>query len=122
MTQKDPSKPKGEFPSKKHQFSSTNQPATQGRPKGRRNVSSVLKDLLSEQDKQLGGIGEFGSPVAQMLLKIAFGTESSDESKLKAIREILDRIEGKVEQNIRVGSTEPTWIAGDKQEEEDGEE
>ena len=43
---------------------------------------------------------------------------SSDESKLKAIREILDRIEGKVEQNIRVGSTEPTWIAGTDTEED----
>jgi hypothetical protein len=118
MTQKDTSKPKGEFPSKENQFSSTNQPIKRGRNKGSRNVSSVLKDLLSEQDKQLGGVGEFGSPVAQMLLKIAFGTESSDESKLKAIREILDRIEGKVEQNIRVGSTEPTWIAGTDTEED----
>ena len=111
-------KPKGEFPSKQHQFSSTNQPAKRGRNKGSRNVSTVLKDLLSEQDKQLGGIGEFGSPVAQMLLKIAFGTDSTDSDKLKAIREILDRIEGKVEQNIRVGSTEPTWLNNKTQDNE----
>ena len=106
-------KPKGEFPSKENQFSSTNQPAKRGRNKGSRNVSTVLKELLAEQDKQLGGEGECGSPVAQMLLKIAFGTDSTDADKLKAIREILDRIEGKVEQNIRVGSTQPTWISGE---------
>ena len=53
-----------------------------------------------------------------MLIKIAFGKDSTDNDKLKAIREILDRIEGKAEQNIRIGSQSPTWL---NQEESDNE-
>ena len=40
------------FPNKATQFSSTNQPKKNGRPKGRRNVATVLKELLSTQDKK----------------------------------------------------------------------
>ena len=109
---------KGEFPNKATQFTSTNQPAKRGRNKGSRNVSTVLKELLSEQDKTIGGVGDFGAPLARMLIKIAFGKDSTDNDKLKAIREILDRIEGKAEQNIRIGSQSPTWL---NQEESDNE-
>ena len=51
------------FPNKATQFSSTNQPKKNGRPKGRRNVATVLKELLSTQDTNMGGEGDFGSPI-----------------------------------------------------------
>ena len=100
----------GEFPNKATQFSSENQPEKQGRTKGSRNVATVLKELLSTQDKQLGGEGDFGSPLAKMLLKIAFDKNSSNNDKLKAIKEIIDRVEGKSEQNIVINTQPPSWI------------
>ena len=100
----------GEFPNKKTQFSKTNQPEGRGRPKGSRNVATVLKELLSAQDKQIGGDGDFGSPLAKMLLKIAFDKDSSNNDKLKAIREILDRVEGNAEQVISINTKPPSWI------------
>ena len=100
----------GEFPNKATQFSKDNQPEGRGRPKGSRNVATVLKELLALQDKELGGVGDFGSPLAKMLLKIAFDKESSNGDKLKAIKEILDRVEGKAEQNISINTQPPSWI------------
>jgi len=100
----------GDFPNKATQFSKENQPEGRGRPKGSRNVATVLKELLSTQDKQLGGDGDFGSPLAKMLLKIAFDKESSNNDKLKAIKEILDRVEGKSEQTITLNTQPPSWI------------
>ena len=47
------------FPNKSTQFSSENQPEKRGRPKGRRNVATVLKELLATQDENMGGIGDF---------------------------------------------------------------
>ena len=38
------------FPNKATQFSSENQPEKRGRPKGRRNVATVLKELLATQE------------------------------------------------------------------------
>ena len=98
------------FPNKSTQFSSTNQPEKRGRPKGVRNVATVLKELLSTQDTNMGGIGDFGSPLAKMLIKIAFSNDSNNNDKLKAIKEILDRIEGLPEQNVNVSANAPSWI------------
>ena len=47
------------FPNKATQFSSENQPEKRGRPKGSRNVATVLKELLSTQDTGMGGDGDF---------------------------------------------------------------
>ncbi len=106
------------FPNKATQFSSDNQPENssdnqpekRGRPKGRRNVATVLKELLSTQDSNMGGVGDFGSPIAKMLIKIAFSNDSNNNEKLKAIKEILDRIEGLPDQNLNVSATPPSWI------------
>ena len=99
-----------EFPNKATQFSKDNQPEKRGRPKGRKNVATVLKDLLSSQDKTLGGEGDFGSPIAKMLIKIAFSQDSNNNEKLRAIKEILDRIEGLPDQNVNVSASAPSWI------------
>ena len=53
------------FPNEATRFSSTNQPKKNGRPKGRRNVATVLKELLSVQDKNMDGVGDFGAPIAK---------------------------------------------------------
>ena len=98
------------FPNEATRFSSENQPEKRGRPKGRRNVATVLKELLSTQDKAIGGVGEFGSPIAKMLIKIAFSQDSNNNEKLKAIKEILDRIEGLPDQNLNVSTSPPSWI------------
>ena len=100
------------FPNKATQFSSDNQPEKRGRPKGRRNVATVLKELLATQDTNMGGVGDFGSPIAKMLIQIAFHKDSNNNEKLKAIKEILDRIEGMPEQNVTV-SAKPSWINDD---------
>ena len=104
------------FPNKATQFSSENQPEKRGRPKGSRNVATVLKELLSTQDESIGGRGDFGSPIAKMLIKIAFSQDSHNNEKLRAIKEILDRIEGLPDQNVNVSATPPSWINTDEDE------
>ena len=101
------------FPNEATRFSSDNQPEKRGRPKGRRNVATVLKELLSTQDTSMGGLGDFGSPIANMLIKIAFSNDSNNNEKLKAIKEILDRIEGLPDQNVNVSASPPSWINDD---------
>ena len=103
------------FPNKETQFTSENQPEKRGRPKGRRNVATVLKELLSTQDVNLGGEGDFGSPIAKMLIKIAFSKDSNNNEKLKAIKEILDRIEGLPDQNVNLSASPPSWINEDEE-------
>tara|TARA_R100000655_G_scaffold102925_1_gene149023 strand:+ start:1987 stop:2319 length:333 start_codon:yes stop_codon:yes gene_type:complete len=107
---------KKNFPNKATQFSSENQPENRGRPKGRRNVATVLRELLASQDSNMGGEGDFGSPIAKMLIKIAFSGDSNNNEKLKAIKEILDRIEGLPDQNVNVSANPPSWINEDDDE------
>jgi uncharacterized protein (UPF0335 family) len=59
-----------------------------GRPKGSRNVKTMLKDILSSQDPE----GEWAKPLAWQLIRKAF-----KDNDLKALIEIMDRIEGKVQ-------------------------
>src|SRR5574343_344807 len=58
-----------------------------GRPKGTRNVATVLKELLASQDPD----GCYATPLSKKLLQLAYNKDD-----LNAIKEILDRIEGKV--------------------------
>jgi hypothetical protein len=61
-----------------------------GRPKGVRNISTVLKELLAGMDPK----EDYGSPLAKELIRIAFARDSNNGEKLRAIKDILDRIEG----------------------------
>jgi len=103
------------FPNEATRFSKDNQPEKRGRPKGRRNVATVLKELLATQDTNMGGVGDFGSPIAKMLIQIAFHKDSNNNEKLKAIKEILDRIEGLPDQNVNVSASPPSWINDDEE-------
>ena len=73
---------------------------------------------MATHDQTLGGVGDFGSPIAKMLIKIAFSNDSNNNDKLKAIKEILDRIEGLPDQNVNVSANAPSWISEPEIEQE----
>ena len=50
---------------------------------------------------------------SKMLIQIAFHKDSNNNEKLKAIKEILDRIEGLPDQNVNVSAAPPSWINDD---------
>lgn len=84
----------GEFPNKATQFSSTNQPENRGRPKGLKNVRTMLMELLASKDPD----GEWANPVAAKLLQLAF-----TKGDMRALQEIIDRVEGRVPNDINLG-------------------
>jgi len=84
-------------PPKEHMFTSENQPKNSGRKKGSKSLKTVLRDLLAAQDPD----GEWANPISQKLLQKAF-----NDNDLKAIQEIIDRIEGKASQNVNIGGQE----------------
>lgn len=79
-----------------------NDPKQGGAPKGKR-VSTILKELLSKEASKIGidnlpdGI-DGNKAIALELLSIAFDKKAKD--KLSAIKEVLDRIEGKSIQKV----------------------
>lgn len=75
-----------------------------GRPKGSRNVSTMLKQLLAQIDKEkFSGKGDYGNPLAMKLLDMIFGKNHEDSVRIKAIIEAIDRIDGKPVQSIDLG-------------------
>lgn len=75
-----------------------------GRPKGSKSFSTRIKELLSgiSEDK------EWTSPIAAELVKIIFAKDKKGEylnitnERLKAIHDILNRLEGKAKENIEL--------------------
>lgn len=69
-----------------------------GRPKGSRNLSTILKEMLDEEiEVNIDGIKsrkQFKEVIIRKLLKKA------NEGDLRAIQEIFDRVEGKAKQEI----------------------
>ena len=75
-----------------------------GAPKGKR-VSTILKNLLDGNlddiiDNPMLKGKEGNEALAVQLLSLAFHKDSGSNEKLSAIKEILDRIEGKPKQEI----------------------
>lgn len=105
----------GEFPNKSTQFSSTNQPESNGRPKGSKNFKSILNKVL-DGVMTIQEAGEAKQMTKRELLAmelaiIALDRKAKKNERLKAIDMILDRLEGKpsysvnaeVEGNITIG-------------------
>jgi len=74
---------------KKHQFKKGQSGNPNGRPKGKRNVKTVLRELLESQSSTK----EYANPLAEQLIKIAFKGER-DADRLKAVNTIIEKIEG----------------------------
>jgi len=72
-----------------------------GRPKGKKNLKTVLVELLSSQDPD----GEWAKSVAGQLIRKAFR-----DGDMRALQEIIDRIDGKVAQKIEGQANPDTKI------------
>lgn len=93
-----------------------NDPTKGGAPKGKR-ITTILKELLSKETSEIGindlpqGI-DGNKALALELLKIAFDKNSKD--KLSAIKEILDRMEGKptqvIDQTVKGSVDIESWL------------
>lgn len=81
-----------------------NDPTKGGAPKGKR-ITTILKELLGKDSTEIGidnlpeGM-DGNKALALELLTIAFSKKSKDNDKLSAIKEILDRMEGKPTQSV----------------------
>jgi len=74
----------------------------EGRPKGSRNLSTILKAMLEEEVLDDSGVKKpFQDIIIAKLVKLA------RDGDLKAIQEIYDRVEGKSQSNIKVEVNEP---------------
>ena len=103
----------GEFPNKNTQFSSENQPKHNGRPKGAKNFSTRIKELLAGMSSD----NDWTSPLAAEKVKIIFSKDKKGNyifpcyERQKAIDSILDRIEGKPEQrNVNENINHNTYL------------
>lgn len=77
-----------------------------GRPKGSRNVATILREYLEIEDKKGGGKGEALNIPSAKLLKLI--TSAKNESvQLKAIQEAFERLEGKVPEDINLNTGIP---------------
>lgn len=81
----------GTAPPKEHQFKPGNCANPGGRPKGR-SITALLNKILDE--KAPGGDKTIGELVARQLIRQALG------GKNDAIKELLDRTEGKATQKV----------------------
>ena len=70
----------------------------EGRPKGSRNLSTILREMLEEEiEVNIDGVKsrkQFQEVIIRKLLKKA------NDGDLRAIQDILDRVEGKATQKI----------------------
>ena len=78
-------------PPKETQFKPGETGNPNGRPKGRKNIKTMLTELLSAQDPD----GEWAKLPAAQLIRQAF-----KDNNLRALVEILDRMEGKSVTNV----------------------
>jgi len=70
-----------------------------GRPKGVRNLSTILKEMLEEEiEVNIDGVKsrkQFQEVIIRKLLKKA------NDGEIRAITEIFDRVEGKAKQEVK---------------------
>jgi ribosomal 50S subunit-associated protein YjgA (DUF615 family) len=93
------------FPNDTTQFKEGESGNPAGRPKGTRNLSTILREMLEEEiEVNVEGKKErkqFQEVIIRKLIKKA------SDGDIKAITEILDRVEGKAKQTVeQSGKTE----------------
>lgn len=86
------------FPNKETQFKPGQSGNPKGRVKGQKTFKTVLMRALDALDKKKDK--NWGNPIAAELIKIAFGKSSKNLEKMRAIEEMLDRLEGKALQKV----------------------
>lgn len=87
----------GEFPSKKHQFKKGN-PGGPGRPKGDLSIVAALRRTLDQERPELKG-KKIADAIAERLVRMAL------EGDFKAIKELIDRFDGPIKQEIAAAIT-----------------
>lgn len=76
----------------------------EGRPKGSKNLSTILREML-ELEIEVDGV-----KITQKDAMIKKLIKKSTDGDIKAIQEIFDRTEGKAKQEIKLdGLTEPVF-------------
>lgn len=80
-----------------------------GRPKGRRNLSTILQEMLDEDIEVTEKDGtktkkKFADVIVRKLLRKA------NDGDLRAITEIFDRTEGKSKQTIQLGAEDSNTL------------
>ena len=94
-----------------HQYKPGESGNPAGRKPGSKNVSTVLKELLEAKDKKDGGGGDYGTPLAKELIKYVFKKKEgkylhNETTRLRAMEQIVDRLEGKASQPISIQNEE----------------
>lgn len=84
------------IPPEEHKFQPGESGNPEGRPKGSRNMSTILKELLDEDVDVEGDKMPFRNAIVKKLIKKA------NAGNLRAIQEIFDRTEGKSKQEIQI--------------------
>lgn len=94
------------IPPEEHKFKPGQSGNPNGRPKGARSLSTILREMLEEEiDVNIDGVKsrkQFQEVIIRKLLKKA------NDGDMRAIEHIFDRIEGKAKQNLDVTSNGET--------------
>ena len=81
----------------------------EGRPKGSRNLSTILREMLEEEIEVTTESGKERKKLQDVMIRrlLKAATKSGDlkPTELKAIQEIFDRVEGKANQKSFVEKT-----------------
>ena len=90
---------------KEHEFKKGQSGNPNGRPKGSRNLTTILREMLEEEiEVNVDGVKtkkQFQEVIVRKLL------QKANEGNLKAIEQILDRMEGKPVQKQEIKTDNP---------------
>jgi hypothetical protein len=84
-----------------HKFEPGESGNPNGRPKGSRNLSTILKEMLKEEIEVKNEDGTVEKKQLQDVIVRKLITQATNKGNLRAIQEIFDRVEGKAKQEIK---------------------
>jgi hypothetical protein len=84
-----------------HKFKEGESGNPAGRPKGSRNLSTILKEMLTEEIEVKNEDGTVEKKQLQDVIVRKLITQATNKGNLRAIQEIFDRVEGKAKQEIK---------------------